>query len=71
MHLPVHIDIAQYSPRVRWVMAVAWVLIAVKCVLVWWAVERWHMPFHPMWIIAPTLAFAALATGLWVTHNEE
>ena len=51
-------------------MAVAWVLIAIKCVVVWWAVERWHMPFHPMWVIAPTLAFAALATFLWVTHHE-
>ncbi len=70
MHLPVHLDVEQYPPRVRLVMAVAWVLIAIKCVVVWWAVERWHMPFHPMWVIAPTLAFAALATFLWVTHHE-
>ena len=71
MHLPVHIDVAQYPRRVRWFMAIAWVVIAVKCVLVWWAMARWHVPFHPLWIVAPTLVFAALASALWLTHHEE
>lgn len=71
MHLPIHIDVAQYSRRVRWVIGIAWMLIAVKCVLVWWAVGYWHMPFHPLWVVGPTLVFAALATGLWVTHQED
>lgn len=71
MHLPVHIDIAQYPRRVRWLMATAWLLIVVKCFAVWWAVGHWHMPFHPMWVIGPTLIFAGLATALWVTHHEE
>lgn len=52
-------------------MAVAWVLILAKCVLVWWAIGHWHVPLHPAWIVAPTLVFAALATALWVTHREE
>ena len=52
-------------------MALAWLLIAVKCSLVWWAIGRWHMPFHPLWIVAPTIVFAMLATGLWATHHEE
>ena len=69
MNYPVHLHIPS-SPRVRVVMAAAWVLIAVKCALVWWAVGHWHMPFHPLWIVAPTLAFAGLATTLWVTSNE-
>ncbi len=67
---PIHFDVEQYPPRVRFVMAAAWVLIAIKCVVVWWAVGRWHMPFHPMWIVAPTIAFAGLATWLWLTHRE-
>lgn len=52
-------------------MIVAWVLIAAKCAVVWRAIDYWHMPFHPMWIVAPTVVFAALATGLWLAHREE
>jgi hypothetical protein len=68
---PVHLDIAQYAPKVRWFMAIAWLLIAVKCVLVSWAIAHWHVPLHPAWIVAPTLVFAALATALWLTHTRE
>ena len=71
MNMPLNFAVAQYPRRVRWIMAVAWALIATKCALVWWAIGHWHMPFHPLWIVGPTLAFAALATGLWLTHHEE
>jgi len=71
MNLPVHIGVAQYPRRVRWFMAIAWMLIATKCVLVWWAINHWNVPIHPLWIVAPTLVFAALATALWLTHYEE
>ena len=52
-------------------MGAAWFLILVKCVVVSWAIERWQVPFHPAWIIGPTLAFAALASLLWLTHARE
>lgn len=71
MNLPVDFGHGHDALRVRWVMSVAWVLIAIKCGLVWWAVEHWSMPFHPLWIVAPTLAFAGLATALWLWHHEE
>ncbi|MDO8541349.1 MAG: hypothetical protein Q7S40_12995 [Opitutaceae bacterium] len=71
MTLPFHTDVAQYPIRVRWFMAVAWVAIAVKCVLVWWAIQHWNVPIHPAWVIAPTLAFAGLASGLWLTHTRD
>ena len=66
-----HIDLAQYSSRARWFMLVAWLLIGTKCTLVWWAMLHWQVPFHPLWIVAPTLAFAALATFLWATHHRD
>lgn len=66
-----HIDVAQYPTRVRWFMAVAWLLIAVKCVVVWWAVNRWQVPIHPGWVIIPTLLFAGLASALWLTHERD
>ena len=70
MNLHFHFDFSHAPARVRWVMAVAWLLIAVKCGLVWWAVNHWSMPFHPLWIIAPTIAFAGLATLRWLASNE-
>jgi hypothetical protein len=71
MHLSNYVDVAQYPRRVRWIMAGAWLLIVVKCVLVWWAVDHWHMAFHPLWVVGPTLLFAGLATGVWLTHHED
>lgn len=56
------------SSRMLWFMSAAWVLILAKCVLVWWAIGHWHVPVHPAWVIAPTLACAALATVLWAIH---
>lgn len=71
MHLPNYLNLAQNPRRVSWVLGIAWIFIALKCVAVTWAVDHWHMPFHAGWITAPTVAFAALATVLWMTHREE
>jgi hypothetical protein len=50
------------NPRVERLLALAWVLIALKSALVIWAVERYHIPFNPLWVIVPTVAFAGLCT---------
>lgn len=71
MHLPVQINIEQYPPSVRRFMGVVWVIIAVKCVIVWWAMVHWSVPLHPMWIVGPTLIFASLASALWLTHRPD
>lgn len=55
----------------RWFVAIAWVVILAKCALVWWAIGHWNVPVHPLWVIGPTLAMAALATLLWATHDED
>ena len=52
-------------------MGAAWAVILAKCVLVWWAVDHWNMPFHPLWVVGPTLVFALLITALWLTHHED
>jgi hypothetical protein len=57
--------------RMRWFLSTAWFLILAKCWLVAWAIQHWQVPFSPVWIIAPTLMFAALATALWVTPHDE
>jgi hypothetical protein len=56
---------------IRAVMIVLWLVIIAKCFVVWRAIDYWHMPFNAVWIIGPTIAFAALATGVWWAHREE
>jgi len=57
---------SQRNPRVTTLIVIGWILIAVKSVVVWWACQRYALPFHPMWVIAPTVAFAALCTGVYL-----
>lgn len=71
MHSTSRLEIAQNPRRLRRIMAVAWLLIVVKSLLVWWAVGHWHTPFNPFWVIGPTLLFAALATAVWLTNDRE
>lgn len=66
-----HLDEVRQPVWTRWLMLGAWVLILAKCAAVWWAIGHWHVPVHPAWIIVPTLLIAALATVLWVTHEED
>lgn len=70
MNLHPHFGFAQSPQRVRWLLGILWAAIAVKCVAVWWAIGHWHMPFHPLWIVGPTVVFAGLATTLWVANRE-
>ena len=55
----------------RWFLGAVWLLILAKCAVVWWAMAHWSVPFHPAWIVAPTLLLAALATGLWLAVKDE
>ena len=69
MNNPVHLSEAGLTARQCWFLGAAWLLVALKCVLVTWAASRWSVPFDPLWIVLPTLLFAGLATFLWVTHR--
>lgn len=66
-----HWNVIRYPVRMCWFLGAVWLLILAKCALVWWAMVHWQVPFHPAWIVIPTLLFAALATGLWLTADDE
>ena len=53
------------SPRVERLILVCWVLIAIKHVAVIWAVHHYHVPFHQLWVNAPTWLLATLATVVY------
>jgi len=57
------------NPRAeRWII-VGWVLIAVKCTAIWWAIVTYHVPIHPMWLVGPTVLFGLLATAVYVWRD--
>jgi len=39
--------------------------VVLKCAFVWWAMRHYHVPFHPDWIILPTLGMAGVCTALY------
>lgn len=53
----------------RWI-AVGWALIALKSAAIFWAVPRYHIPFSPWWVVAPTIAFAAVVTAIYFLWRE-
>lgn len=53
------------NPKVERLILVCWILIAVKHVLVIVAVQRYHIPFHQLWVNFPTWVAGLLATGIY------
>lgn len=50
------------NPRFEKFILICWGLIAVKHVAVIWAVHHYAVPFHQLWINAPTFMLGLLAT---------
>ncbi len=47
-----------------------WLVIAAKNFLVIWAIDHWAVPFHPYWIILPSILMAALVTVIYLRRNR-
>jgi len=60
-------DVVVHTPaprnlRLEKIILLCWSLIAVKHVAVIWAVHHYAVPFHQLWINAPTFLLGLLAT---------
>jgi hypothetical protein len=55
--------------RVERVLLLGWGLIALKTGAVLWAFPHYHIPVNVLWVIAPTVIFAALCTALYVWRD--
>jgi len=55
----------QHRRRVETLIFLCWALIAAKCFVVVWLVNHYNMPFNPMWVVAPTVSFAFVATAAY------
>lgn len=60
------LNIQKTSPTMSRLLVVGWGLIAIKSGVVWWACDHYALPFHPLWVIGPTVTFAALCTGVYL-----
>ena len=55
--------------RVERFILLCWVLIAGKTWLVTWLVDKYHIPFNALWVVAPTVAFALLGTAVYYVRR--
>lgn len=53
------------NARLERTILICWVLIAAKHVLIIWACRNYPVPFHQLWVNAPTWLLGALATGVY------
>lgn len=57
------------SRRSEWLLVIGWFLISLKCWATFWAVEHYAMPINAWWIVAPSLAAAAICTWIYWRRN--
>lgn len=53
------------DPRTERYIMICWLLIALKHVAIIYACHHWPVPFHQLWINAPTFALGLLATVVY------
>ena len=56
--------------RAERLFLVCWLLIAAKCWLIIWLVDKYHMKLNPLWVNAPTVAFALLCTAVYFLRDS-
>lgn len=57
------------DPRAEKIILLCWALIAVKHVLVIWAVHHYAMPFHQLWVNFPTFLLGLVATWAYYARD--
>jgi membrane protein YdbS with pleckstrin-like domain len=65
-------SVSTKSPRNRRVerlFAICWVLIVIKSFAVIWLFDHYHVPINALWVIAPTVIFAALCTVVYLLRD--
>jgi hypothetical protein len=60
---------APRNRRVERILGLGWVLIVVKSFAVFWLFDRYHVPVNALWVVAPTIIFAALCTAVYLLRD--
>jgi hypothetical protein len=62
--------LARRRRRVETLIYFCWGLIVIKSFGLVWLANHYDIPFNPMWVIAPTVAFALVATGAYYRFRD-
>jgi hypothetical protein len=57
------------DPKIERFILICWGLIAIKHVAIIYACYHWPVPFHQLWINAPTFAMGLLATAIYYVRR--
>ena len=57
------------NARAEKIILLCWVLIAIKHVAVIWAVHRYAVPFHQLWVNFPTFLLGLVATWAYYARD--
>jgi hypothetical protein len=60
---------APRNRRVERLFAICWCIIVVKSFAVIWLFDHYHVPINALWVIAPTIVFAALCTVVYILRD--
>jgi hypothetical protein len=60
---------APRNPKVERLFAICWVVILIKSFVVIWLFDRYHVPVNALWVIAPTIVFAALCSAVYLLRD--
>jgi hypothetical protein len=63
------VDRPPRNRRTERVLGIGWALIVVKSFAIVWLFNRYHVPVSPLWVIAPTVFFAALCTVVYLVRD--
>lgn len=58
------------NPKFERFILFCWLLIAAKHVLIIWACRHYPVPFHQLWVNAPTWLLGVLATGIYYARVD-
>jgi uncharacterized membrane protein YgcG len=60
---------APRNRRVERMIGICWVVIVFKSFAVVWLFDHYHVPVNALWVIAPTVIFAALCTAVYLLRD--
>jgi hypothetical protein len=55
--------------RIERLFVVCWIVIVIKSFAVVWLFDHYHVPVSALWVIAPTVIFAALCTAVYLLRS--
>jgi hypothetical protein len=60
---------ATRNRRVERLIGICWGVIVFKSVAVAWLFDHYHVPVNALWVIVPTVIFAALCTAVYLLRD--